>query len=120
MGYVRRQDILNTLPKEYHRLGIKYGSGINNINQSGGALYLPTRKDYSSGDGIGETMSSIAKFIGDNKVVISAVSSAATAGSTSLDIFKKVKELQRSGATNDDLETITKSKSGKGFYFTEK
>ena len=49
MGYVRRQDILNTLPKEYHRLGIKYGSGINNMKQSGAALYLPTRKDFRQG-----------------------------------------------------------------------
>ncbi len=119
MGYVRKEDLLNTIPKEYHRMRVKYGTGLSNPYQSGGALYLPVRKDYGNGEGLGETISSVAKFISDNKDVISAVQSAASTASTALDIVKKVKELKKSAVTNDDAQAIVKKKNGKGFFVVE-
>ncbi len=95
MPYSRRQDRLNDLSKEKQRQSVRYGTGLRNTVKTGAAIYLPTRKDYDgnpgNGTGIMDSVASLAKFIGDKKVAISAISSAAGAASTTMDVVKKIK-----------------------------
>jgi hypothetical protein len=122
MPYLTKVEKANLVPIQQRREKIKYGLGIHN----GKALYLPRRRIE------GESLADIIGFVSRNADTIknigstvgSVANSIGSVAGTTIDVVKKIRELNRQGIQNTALEKVLAAKKeepkqGNGFYLID-
>ncbi len=132
MPIIHKNEMYKYKPKQQLREQIKFGNGVSNF-YDGRSLYLPKKQYYGEGEGQG--LGDIIKFVSENKDLIKDIASTAGSvadtvgkvGTNTIDIIKKIKELKQQGISNSALEQVLNSKpkevsekKGTGFFYLQK